>query len=125
MADVAPLLDGYAQRYMVCEAPADPQGFTTACGSAFAFDHNKHLVGRRDGDAPRDPRGGRLLHLTAPPGDLATMLSNHDSFAGDAREDQVGGDAPGTQLAAATYLLQPGTPFIYYGEEIGMAAGAA
>ena len=25
------------------------------------------------------------------------------------------------KLAAATYLLLPGTPFIYYGEEIGMA----
>jgi alpha-amylase len=25
------------------------------------------------------------------------------------------------KLAAATYLLQPGTPFIYYGEEIGQA----
>ena len=29
------------------------------------------------------------------------------------------------RLAAATYLLQPGTPFIYYGEEIGMARGSA
>jgi hypothetical protein len=24
-------------------------------------------------------------------------------------------------LSAATYLLQPGTPFVYYGEEIGQA----
>jgi glycosidase len=28
------------------------------------------------------------------------------------------------RLAAATYLLQPGVPFLYYGEEIGMARTA-
>jgi glycosidase len=33
----------------------------------------------------------------------------------------VGGNQAQYRLAAATYLLQPGTPFIYYGEEIGMA----
>jgi glycosidase len=33
----------------------------------------------------------------------------------------MGGDKTRQQLAAATYLLQSHTPFIYYGEEIGMA----
>jgi alpha-amylase len=57
---------------------------------------------------------------------MSTMLSNHDSFAG---ERACGTSSAATlaqlaqyKLAAATYLLQPGTPFIYYGEEIGMAA---
>jgi glycosidase len=35
--------------------------------------------------------------------------------------DQVNGNEAHYKLAAATYLLLPGTPFIYYGEEIGMA----
>ncbi|WP_273773344.1 alpha-amylase family glycosyl hydrolase, partial [Brucella intermedia] len=31
------------------------------------------------------------------------------------------GDEARYRLAAASYLLLPGTPFIYYGEEIGQA----
>jgi glycosidase len=53
------------------------------------------------------------------------MLSNHDSFAGARLWDQLGGNAAQYRLAAATYLLQPGTPFVYYGEEIGMAGASA
>jgi glycosidase len=49
------------------------------------------------------------------------MLSNHDIFAGARVWDQLRGNIAQYKLAAATYLLQPGTPFIYYGEEIGMA----
>jgi glycosidase len=55
---------------------------------------------------------------------MATMASNHDIFAGERLWDQVKGDEAQYRLAAATYLLLPGTPFIYYGEEIGMAGGA-
>jgi glycosidase len=50
---------------------------------------------------------------------MATFLSSHDSFAGQRLWDQVGGDIKQYKLAAAAYLLQPGTPFVYYGEEIG------
>ena len=60
-------------------------------------------------EAPADPAG------------MATMVSNHDAFAGQRLHDQVGGNAAQYKLAAATSLLQPGTPFIYYGEEVGMA----
>ena len=62
------------------------------------------------------------FHKTAPVG-MSTMLSNHDSFAGQRPFDQFGGNLAQYKLAAATYLLQPGTPFIYYGEEVGMAGG--
>ena len=34
---------------------------------------------------------------------------------------QVGGDLTRQKEAAALLLLGPGTPFIYYGEEIGMS----
>ncbi len=53
MHDVRALLDLYAQRYLVCEAPADPQGFASAsaCGGAFAFDLNTHLIGAAQGGA--------------------------------------------------------------------------
>jgi len=52
---------------------------------------------------------------------MATFVSSHDLFAGRRLWDQVDGDAAQYRLAAAGYLLQPGTPFIYYGEEVGQA----
>ena len=119
MQRVRGLLDGYAKRYMVCEAPGDPAGFTRAAGSAFAFDLNGLLV-----DAARG-RGGAMAEVAAyhaaAPGGIATFLSNHDHFAGGRVADQLGGDLARCKVAAALLLLLPGVPFIYYGEEIGMA----
>jgi glycosidase len=39
--------------------------------------------------------------------------------------DQVAGDLAQYRLAAASYLLQTGPVFLYYGEEIGMAGAAS
>jgi alpha-amylase len=120
MNEMRQLLNGYARRHMVCEGPADPQGFgaTSACGSAFAFDLSAALIGAARGQA------GSVATLsnyfkTAPAG-MSPFLSNHDSFAGQRPADQLGGDLARLKLAASTYLLLPGAPFIYYGEEIGM-----
>lgn len=121
MREVRGLLDRYSQRYMVCEAPADPYGFSEACGSAFAFGNNKNLVKAGKGIAGAiEAAADYPAHA---PNNIATMLSNHDSFAGRRLFDQVGGDIAKYRLAAATYLTQPGIPFVYYGEEIGMAGG--
>ncbi len=119
MQDIRALLDTYERRWMVCEAPGDPQGFARAAGSAFAFDLNGHLIAAARGD------GAALQHVadwlrSAPP-TMATLLSNHDSFAGRRVADQLHGQISRQRLAAALNLLLPGTPFIYYGEEIGMA----
>jgi alpha-amylase len=125
MNGVRRLLDGYAQRYMVCEAPNASLGFadpSAGCGSAFAFGHNHDVVNAAKGV----PSAVKLVsdYFRTAPGSIATMVSNHDSFAGERLHDQVGGNAAQYRLAAATYLLQPGTPFIYYGEEIGMSGGS-
>ena len=124
MADVRRLLNGYLQRYMVCEAPADPIGFArdNACGSAFAFKHNTNIIKSAKGDLA-SVRAVADYHLMAPP-NIATMVSNHDAFAGQRLWDEVSGNLAQYRLAAATYLLQPGIPFVYYGEEIGMAGAA-
>lgn len=50
---------------------------------------------------------------------MSPFLSNHDmdrsaGYLSAAEEDKT------LQLAASLYLLMPGNPFIYYGEEIGM-----
>ena len=78
---------------MVCESPGDPIGFAalTACGSAFAFGHSDALVkaGLGDEQAIHDVAD---YFLTAPD-TMATMVSNHDYFAGKRLWDAMGGDA--------------------------------
>ncbi|MBA2277816.1 MAG: DUF3459 domain-containing protein [Chloroflexia bacterium] len=49
---------------------------------------------------------------------FATFLTNHDQ---PRIATQLGGAAADLRLAAMLLLTMPGTPFIYYGEEIGMA----
>ena len=50
----------------------------------------------------------------------APFLTNHDQarLAGNLK-----GDIPSLKLAAGMYLLAPGIPFVYYGEELGMMSG--
>ncbi len=109
---------------MVCESPGDPIGFASqaACGSSFAFGHSDALVkaGRGDEKAIRDVAD----YFVKAPDTMATMVSNHDHFAGKRLWDAMGGDAARVRVAAAAYLLQPGTPYVYYGEELGMSAAA-
>ena len=124
MAGVQALVKGYANRYIVCEAPGDPLAFGSekSCGASFAFGHNNRLVGAALGN-PSDIEKVANFFRTAPQG-MASFASNHDAFAGQRLMDRMQGNEAQYRLAAATYLLQPGTPFIYYGEEIGMAGGA-
>jgi glycosidase len=125
MGAVNTLVAGYTRRFMVCEDPADPPGMgaPAACGSAFAFGHNFDIAAAAAGASPTAVASLGSYFTWASPR-LATLVANHDSFAGNRLWDQVGGDPARYRLAAATYLLQPGTPSIYYGEEIGMSAGA-
>jgi glycosidase len=61
---------------------------------------------------------GRDLELFAP-GTLASFLTNHDR---NRTRTEVGAEGDGPLKAAAAMLLTgPGVPFIYYGEEVGMA----
>jgi glycosidase len=121
MAEVRRILDGYSNRYMVCEVPAAPQEYAgpEACGSAFAFDLQEALLGATNGE----PASIEFLsrYFVTAPSTMAPFFANHDRIAGDRLWDQVKGNMTKYKLAAASYLLFPGTPFIYYGEEIGMA----
>ena len=124
MHDVRSLLDTYAQRSMVCEAPDDPKGFgaSTACAGAFAFGLQYDLVSAAKGSTTALPKVA-AYYQTAPAG-MAGFVSNHDSFAGQRLWDQVGGNQAQYKLAAAMNLLLPGRPFIYYGEEVGLGSNA-
>jgi glycosidase len=124
MAGVQATLASYANRFMVCEAPAAPQRFAQpdSCGSAFAFGYQYDLINAVKGDPKAIARIANYWR-TAPTG-MVGFASNHDAFAGLRLYDQLGGNAARLRLAAATYLLQTRRPFIYYGEEIGMAGAS-
>jgi glycosidase len=115
------LIKSYDQRTVVCEATADPQAYgdPAVCGGAFAFGHVQHYVGAAQGRAESVQQVAGYFRQARPT--MATFVSNHDIFAGRRLWDQVDGDEAQYRLAAAGYLLQPGTPYVYYGEEIGQA----
>jgi alpha-amylase len=118
------VVDDYPNRYVVCEATREERAFAApdVCGGAFSFHRGENLVAAAKGDAAALAKAAEDLR-TAPPG-MATMLANHDLFAGDRLWNQFAGDVARYKLAAASILLLPGTPFVYYGEEVGMAAAA-
>jgi alpha-amylase len=111
----------YPNRYMVCEAPESAKQYAApaACGHAFAFGYQYDLVKAAKGD--RAALKKIAGYFGPADNHLASFVSNHDQFAGDRLWNQVGGNLAQYRLVAATYLLQPGTPFIFYGEEIGMS----
>jgi alpha-amylase len=52
----------------------------------------------------------------------APFLTNHDQ---DRVMRALGGSAAEARAAAATLFAVPGTPFVYYGEELGMQGGSS
>ncbi|RVT87620.1 alpha-amylase family glycosyl hydrolase [Inhella crocodyli] len=119
------LISSYPQRYTVCEATAEPAAYSSesVCGSAFAFGLERAIMDALKGEKP-DAVQQNVQKIAdffkTRPHRMATMLANHDIFAGQRIWDQLKGDEAKYKLAAASYLLQPGVPFVYYGEEIGM-----
>lgn len=115
------LIKSYPGRYVVCEATAEPiaYGDPGLCGGAFAFNQNYEIVKAAKGDVVAVQKMADYYRAMQPT--MATFLHNHDIFTGQRVWDQLRGDEARYRLAAASYLLLPGTPFIYYGEEIGQA----
>lgn len=122
LRDARSLMDGYQRRFLVCEGPNRPLDYSAACGSAFAFGLQSRILDAARGNVVA--AAAVASHFASAPLGMSTMLANHDSFAGDRVFNQLSGNLAQYRLAAAIYLLLPGTPFIYYGEEIGMARGA-
>ena len=124
MQEMQSLAASYSRRAIVCEAPDDPRGFGSAqgCGSAFAFGLQGQILNAARGQASAIQAVSD--YFKAAPASMATFLSNHDSFAGQRPWDQLGGNLAQLKLAAATLLLLPGRPFVYYGEEVGMGGAA-
>jgi alpha-amylase len=114
-------ITAYPRRYVVCEATAEPQqyGDPAVCGGAFAFGFVQHYVEAARGKAESVHKVAAYYRDARPT--MATFVSNHDIFAGRRLWDQLEGNEAQYRLAAAGYLLQAGTPFVYFGEEIGQA----
>jgi alpha-amylase len=121
----AQTIKSYPNRYVVCEATQEPQAYgdDSVCGAAFAFDLHEHFVKAAKGDAASVSKLADYHRRGA--SSMAHFVANHDRFTGGRLWDQVGGDIAAYKLAAASYLLLPGTPFIYYGEEIGQGGVTA
>jgi glycosidase len=115
------LIKSYPGRYVVCEATAEPiaYGDPALCGGAFAFNLNYEMMKAAKGEAGAVQKVADYYRSMSPT--MATFLHNHDIFTGHRVWDQLHGDEARYRLAAASYLLLPGTPFVYYGEEIGLA----
>jgi glycosidase len=115
----------YPNRYVVCEATREEMRWAGAegCGGAFAIWMAPNFAKAAKGDVA----AVKTLsdYFASAPAGMASMASNHDLFAGERLWDQVGGERKAYMLAAASYLLAPATPFVYYGEEVGMSAAPA
>ncbi|HTO22309.1 MAG TPA: alpha-glucosidase, partial [Spirochaetia bacterium] len=120
------LLDSYPQRYSVGETfLASPARTVSYCGSqalhaAFSFDFTA-----ADLSFPWDPRWiARRVDARESVFDAAgawptTVMSNHDLPRAAGRYCEGEDDAQ-AKIAMALLLTLRGTPFLYYGEEIGM-----
>ncbi len=84
----------------------------------FDFELAQDFVGSANTGSNSAVDSGLTFALqAAPDGNYATFLTNHDQ---DRVMSTLGGDVNKAKLAAFQLLTAPGTPFIYYGEEIGM-----
>ena len=121
LAELRALLDSYPERMSVGELfGADPAGAASYCG-----DHGLHMVfnfeftnRRWDSDGFGASIENAERHMAAD-GWPCYVLSNHDLSRHVSR---YGGGHPAevARVAAALLLTQRGTPFLYYGEEIGL-----
>ncbi len=115
-------IDAYPNRYMICEASETPAEYVKAgaCQNAFAF---KTQPLTKKSAASGTLEKGLAEVLSRPETvHMPLILGNHDSFAGDRAIADLGGhDERDYRAAAAITLLTSSTPFIYYGEEIGMS----
>jgi alpha-glucosidase len=120
------LLDSFPERYAVGETYfASPQKTVSYCGpdrlhAAFSFDFTTHGL-----NFPWNPRWvmeqirKREENLNTAGVWPTTVMSNHDLPRAASRYSR-GEDDSQAFLAMALLLTLRGTPFMYYGEEIGM-----
>jgi alpha-glucosidase len=126
LTDLRLLLDSYPERYSVGETYlATPQKTVSYCGpdklhAAFSFDFTPNEL-----SFPWNPRwimrqiARREQTFNTPALWPTNVMSNHDLPRAAGRYAKGEDDAQ-ARIAMALLLTLRGTPFMYYGEEIGM-----
>ena len=85
---------------------------------AFSFDLASQIIDKVNGGYGKQlERDIKSTVGTFPPGSYATFLTNHDQ---NRVLNELAGTVERAKMAATVLLTIPGTPFLYYGEEIGM-----
>ena len=108
----------------VWDSPYNTVDYTNSLDSFFEFSIGDYILGRINGYSisgfPNDYNGVADIFKDANSEFvMAPFLRNHDQ----ARIIASFGDNYKMKMAATMYLTLPGSPFIYYGEEIGMVGG--
>jgi alpha-glucosidase len=119
MRELRAVVDGYPDRVLIGET--DQVAYYGSGTDELDLVFNFPLM-RSSWLTPAVVRGNQLARWAAMPEGAwpANTLGNHDEPRARSRQ---GGDTPGIEaarLSAALVLTLPGTPFLYYGEEIGM-----
>jgi alpha-glucosidase len=130
--DIRTVLDEYLERMAVGEVFGNPQilaeyyGGAAGDGLHLAFNFGLIRARREEGFTPWD--AGRMRNVVdsfeaaLPAGAWPNYVwGNHDVGRFVSRYDEDGRGRQRARVAALLLLTLRGTPFIYYGEEIGMA----
>jgi glycosidase len=116
---VAQTVQAYPKRFVACDATEAAAAWAAACGRVIDGGLGRAVVQASRGESAAAVQALAELLRKADAG-VATWISSPDASAGGVRlADELGGDAAAIRLAAATYLLLPGSPFLHYGEEVG------
>lgn len=129
MMQIRTLVDHYPERMTVGEVYSEPPGDPELSAAYYAGGEGLHMAfnfaflycpWRADSFATAVDRWDSLLGPDLWPN---YTLSNHDQKRAFSRYDEGGDGAARARVAAALLLTLRGTPFLYYGEEIGMRNG--
>lgn len=124
-AEFRQLINQYPNAFIVAEAPFTGDMYmgdgSNEFHSAFCFKCSQKLIYGVKNSSKRAVQSYLSMVNSAPEGaNFATLLSNHDPFAGERTATAMKGNLDKAKLAASLMLTGPGIPFVYYGEEIGM-----
>jgi glycosidase len=116
------VMQDYSNRFIICEAAPNTTLYApdSSCGSSFGFFLNDSIL-----DSARDEIVSPNIHTyvsNAEMQNMSAILSSAQPFIGLRPYPRLAQNEDHYRVAAASSLLLPGTPFMFYGEEVGMGS---